>query len=59
MKRARNRAVQTKEGEKMERKRKNVFSTRRPLRRSVVCEISLPTPLLSSLPPRWGLHWVG
>ena len=39
MKRARNRAVQTK-GEETERKEKNVFSTRRPLRRNV-CEISL------------------
>ena len=40
-----------KKEKKRKEKEKNVFSTSRPLRRNVVCEISLPTPLLSSLPP--------
>ena len=69
MKRARNRAVRTKEGKQTEKKKeKKVFSTRRPLRRplqrNAVCEISLPclhpfTLLLLSLPPRWVyIGWV-
>ena len=48
-----------KKEKKRKEKEKNVFSSRRPLRRNVVGEISLPTPLLSSLPPRWVyIEWV-
>ena len=41
-----------KKEKKWKEKEKDDFSTRRRLRRNVVCEISVPTPLLSSLPPR-------
>ena len=48
-----------KKEKKRKEKERNVFSTRRPLRRNVVGEISLPTPLISPLPPRWVyIEWV-
>ena len=59
-------AIKRRKGKRKEKKRKRkiIFSPHRPLLKNVVCEISLPclqplTPLLPSLPPWWGLHWVG